>query len=356
MPLLRSPDGSETLEVPLEQVRYYISKGASLAQPLSGNEGARPLPGGAPYSGTPDESTAGSSQGGVPWWGDPTDLPAMFLAGPAAQARPMIEGASSMLSAAGSAAGRVATSPAARTVGGAAAKGAVELLPWWARIPARAAMNAPRAAAEAGGEQAASAGQKAAAGALLGKATSGAGAGASRSIVGGAEAAAYKAGGQPGLDAFRAETAKVAQSAAEVPKGKIRVPEHFRAKPKPKLRVVEKPEPKLPPSVQKRIAAGKEAGPRHQVQYFSKSRGEHVNIEDMNQKHIEHAIRRIAATDPKPGSVARKQLDALLAETKHRAVTTGIHIGQAEAKAGGGKQSFEEAAKYRPWLKRQVNQ
>lgn len=67
---------------------------------------------------------------------------------------------------------------------------------------------------------------------------------------------------------------------------------------------------------------------RHAVQYFSKSQGKYIDIEGMNQKHIEQAYRQLAATKPKAGSVAKKILDALLDESKHRLSTTGIHIGQ----------------------------
>lgn len=68
--------------------------------------------------------------------------------------------------------------------------------------------------------------------------------------------------------------------------------------------------------------------PRHDVKYFSESKGKHVDIEDMNQKHIEQAYRKLAATKPKPGSVADRVMNALLEESKHRLQTTGIHIGQ----------------------------
>lgn len=68
--------------------------------------------------------------------------------------------------------------------------------------------------------------------------------------------------------------------------------------------------------------------PQHEVQYFSESRGNHINIEDMNQKHIERAVRKLSAKNPKPGSVAHKQLQALIRESIYREGTTGIHVGQ----------------------------
>lgn len=68
--------------------------------------------------------------------------------------------------------------------------------------------------------------------------------------------------------------------------------------------------------------------PKHEVQYFSESRGKHIDIEGMNQKHIERAARKLAATNPKPGSVTHKQLQALIRESIYREGTTGIHVGQ----------------------------
>jgi hypothetical protein len=267
MPLMRSPDGSETLEVPLEQVRYYISKGASLAQPLS-----QRLPGGTPYSGTPetyidrtvagpgafglnpsvsqdplrggsDMPTPGRTQGGVPWWADPTDIPAMFLAGPAAEAVPLTRGA-------GAAARGGVNAGMGAIEGTMALAGKVARAPFIKRFPgARMVRGMAEDVAAVAAKRAGRIAPEVAAGAAPAAA-----AGASQPIVGGAEAAAYQAGGQVGLDAFRAETAKAAETAAEaVPKGKIKVAEHFRAAPKPKGRVVGKIEPELPPSVQKRI-------------------------------------------------------------------------------------------------------
>jgi hypothetical protein len=184
-------------------------------------------------------------------------------------------------------------------------------------------------------------------------------------IRGGREADAFRRGGQAELDILRrtgdeqaakaalakrmgavepqapsapaelppASVSAPAPAAAPVPKGMRAVRGHLRGIPKPK------PKPELPAAVQKRIAAAKPEPPkvkaeakapksRHDVQYFSGSQNKYINIEDMNQKHIEQAYRKIAATSPKQGSVAARQLDALLDESKHRLKTTGIHVGQ----------------------------
>lgn len=119
--------------------------------------------------------------------------------------------------------------------------------------------------------------------------------------------------------------AKDAGTAAPTKKGKA---------PAPKLKAV--------PPAEAGMAEGRAVKPRHEVQYFSKSRGTHVDIEGMNQKHIEQAYRELAATNPKPGSTAARQMEALLNEAKFRAATTGIHVGHAEprpsmaARAAGG--------------------
>ena len=65
--------------------------------------------------------------------------------------------------------------------------------------------------------------------------------------------------------------------------------------------------------------------------YFSSSRGE-MPIKTMNQAHIEQAYRKVAETNPKPGSYEHRLLDELLKEAKHRLTTTGIQIGQASAR------------------------
>ena len=65
--------------------------------------------------------------------------------------------------------------------------------------------------------------------------------------------------------------------------------------------------------------------------YPSASRGE-IPIKSMNQAHIEQAYRKVAATNPKPGSYEQRLLDALLDEAKHRLTTKGIQIGQASVR------------------------
>jgi hypothetical protein len=247
---------------------------------------------------------------------DPVELPGMLLNPPGARA---LAGTGAALGAAGSAikgglqsVAQGAGGPLARGAGGAALEAGLEFLPAPLRIAARGAMSA----------------------------------------FGRKEAA-------PVAEAVGKEVVPAAQAVAEkvIPKGKTLVSEHLRTLPKksgpprPKLKVV-KPKPKGPPGTSQAAKAS-----RHEVQYFSASRGEHVDIEGMNQKHIEHAIRRLTASKPKPGSVASKQLDALLAESKHRALTTGIHIGQAEGKAaadlpiqGLDPASIAKSAKIQSWM------
>ena len=96
--------------------------------------------------------------------------------------------------------------------------------------------------------------------------------------------------------------------------------EHVKSETKASGKVVGKIDPKA--------AAKGAAESRHSVRYFSESKGKYVDIEDLNQKHLEAAYRKLAAKNPKPKSIGKAILDALLDEAKHRLKTTDIHVGQ----------------------------
>lgn len=123
-----------------------------------------------------------------------------------------------------------------RGAGGAALEMALEHLPLPARVAIRGAMAALRGGGQVAGKEAAGA-----AGRAVGQS-----AGALQPIVGGAEAQAYREGGQAGLDAMR-EAARQ--------EGKTFVQGHTRPlpKPKPKGKVVGKIEPKVG-SAESRVA------------------------------------------------------------------------------------------------------
>lgn len=154
MPLMRSPDGSETVEVPQDQVEHYRQMGAMLVRP-AGSRGATaaaqppPQPDMAQavmpqefeptYSGAPDEPLEAP-----PWWADPLEIPALLMAGPAGR----IAGAAER----GTMAGIGAMRGAAERAPSALAKVAGKFVA--RRIPGLStAMDLAEAATEAGGRK-----------------------------------------------------------------------------------------------------------------------------------------------------------------------------------------------------------
>lgn len=354
MPLMRSPDGQEEFNVDLKDVRHYLQRGATLAEPLTEH------PMDVPFQGGPEPALEDPA-----WYADPVNLGAL-LAGPTIAAPRAILGGT----------GRVAVG-AARTTGqaltGPAGNLVIDALPTW---PLRAGARGLRAIlGRFQGRPAVEAVEEAAPAVTRSMA---------RPIVGRAEAEAFRKGGQTRLDLLRAgeeakqsaaaamrriatpepvpaptpapaaaPVAKAAESAEtqgaralarrrwEIARAKPKAEPTASAKrieaakPKPAAKAKESPKSEKTAS-EKRIEAVKGKSkpkviekPRHDVQYYQESKGRYINIEDMNQKHIEQAYRKLAATNPKPGSVGRKVLDALLDEAKYRLQTTGIHIGQA---------------------------
>jgi hypothetical protein len=106
-------------------------------------------------------------------------------------------------------------------------------------------------------------------------------------------------------------------------------------------------------SAESRVAkkAPKETGEpsRHEVQYYSESRGEFVPIETMHIGQIRNAMNKLGrklAASKRPSPVTQKQFDALKAEATHRARQAGEltvpsptatrlrEIGQGQASAG----------------------
>lgn len=199
---------------------------------------------------------------------------------------------------------------------GGVTEAALEFLPAPFRIALRAAMAAGRGGASRGAEAAGSVASRAAK--LAEPTAEQIAAHAMGPIRGGAEAQAFREGGVDAVNALRAE--KAAKKASDAGK---KLAEHRWGK---APEVIEGGKPQ-PGSSASRVQAAAEK-PRHDVRYFSTSRGEHIDIEGMNQKHLEQAYNKLARTNPKPGSVARRQMDALLNEAKHRYQTTDIHIGQ----------------------------
>lgn len=345
MPLLRSPDGTETVDVPdLATWQHYVSLGATPVAP----QGYTP----------PEGQPADVELAPPPFYADPVDIPGdlitMGAGGKLASAAE--KGTMKALPKIGSALGRVASKGAGKLagdlVGQTLLEAALDHLPALARGPVRVALSALKKGATEGAETVAEKAAPKAAAAAEEVVAEKAGSAASRTV---AKKATAKVAPKVGTAASRAGR-KAATEEAETTAAKKAVP---RAKPKPepekgtaasrtKPRGASKPElerrakamedmksrkvaGEIKPkgSAASRAKAGVQETPRHSVQYYSKSKGQYINIEDMNQKHIEQAYRQLAATDPKKGSVARKVMDALLEEAKHRYKTTGIHIGQA---------------------------
>jgi hypothetical protein len=161
-------------------------------------------------------------------------------------------------------------------------------------------------------------------------------------IRGGAGAARVERGAARGAEEAGAVASRVPRETGRVV-GEIKPRKPFRPKKKAAVKG----------SAESRVAkkAPKETGEpsRHEVQYYSESRGEFVPIETMHIGQIRNAMNKLGrklAASKRPSPVTQKQFDALKAEATHRARQAGEltvpsptatrlrEIGQGQASAG----------------------
>ena len=295
-----------------------------------------------PYSGAPDLPLQAPGPFGLL---DPLNFLPAERTGEAALALGRLGGEGVMAAgrAMGSAIPRVG-SALGRAAGAGALEAGMEFLPAPLRIVARMAMAAARKT-----PQAAEAAGSAASRTLAEPTAKQAAEHAMGRIVGRAEAQAYREGGHEAVAAVRAK--KAAEKASEAGKS---LAEHRWGKPEVVGKIEPTPTGPKATAAQRSaasrtapysdVAARNEAGvipkelrkPRDMLthQYYSKSRGTKIDIESMNQRHIEQAIRQLVKENPKPGSTQYGVLQDLIKESKFRYHTTGLEIGHASARGG----------------------